>query len=327
MSTVSRGLWAFMLIVAPLADNGAADAGACHYQNLMPEYFAFEARTEGMAPEQRADMFVKDFAPRYPDYYGNPDLFGDENKLRKSALRFFDPARPPTLAGFAPLTQERLHAVAQSVLPGFETAQGEFAKTFTDFDCKTQVGFGISLLHFDGNESTDKQGRDRLLFGIDMIALLHGPEDMPALFAHELFHVYHRQIMGASMPKDDLVTWWAMWEEGLATYLSRQMNQPRREQDVLWFPKDLAVQMDKPGVMAQAATQMLADFDTSAHYGLWFQIGKSAPGLPERAGYVMGLRLAEQLGRDHSLSWLAHLPPEAAKEKARTFLQTEANGH
>lgn len=311
----------FLVLIA-----GAANAGTCQYKNLMPDYFAFEDRTANATLEQRADIFVKDFATRYPDYYGDPDVFGDQQKLRKSALRFFDPATRPTLPGFAPLTEEHLRAVADSAVPGFDKAQSEFTKAFADFDCETQVGFGVSLMHFDGHVS-DNAGRTHLLFGIDMIAILHQPEDMSTLFAHELFHVYHRQIMGASVPKDDSVTWWAMWEEGLATYVSRQMNQPRDEQGALWFPKDIVVQMDKPGVMGAAAKQMLADFDTTAHNALWFQIGKSAPGFPERAGYLMGLRMAEQLGKDHSLSWLAHLKPDDVKARARAFLEEQADKH
>ena len=64
-------------------------------------------------------------------------------------------------------------------------------------------------------------------FGIDAIAILHGPGDMPSFFAHELFHIYHRQVMGSRMPDPDNFTWWEMWEEGLATYVSARLNPDR----------------------------------------------------------------------------------------------------
>jgi hypothetical protein len=35
-----------------------------------------------------------------------------------------------------------------------------------------------------------------LLFGVDVIARIHPHEELGALFDHELFHMYHRQITG-----------------------------------------------------------------------------------------------------------------------------------
>ena len=157
-----------------------------------------------------------------------------------------------------------------------------FSRSFPDFSCSIHVAFGNSLLHFDGNVSGNK-GNRRLLFGIDMIALLHNAKDLPTLFSHELFHVYHQQVLGRLIPKDDSVTWWAMWEEGLATYVSMRMNAPAAEQDVLWFPKNLVADMKKPGASQSAASGMLTHFRDSKDYGKWFQTGSSAPGLPPRA--------------------------------------------
>ncbi len=71
-----------------------------------------------------------------------------------------------------------------------------------------------------------------MLFGVDAIAILHGPEDMPSFFAHELFHIYHRQVMGARLPDPDSVTWWSLWEEGLATYVSQRLNPALSAQQV-----------------------------------------------------------------------------------------------
>lgn len=299
-----------------------AQAAICHTQNLMPEFLTFQAQTDGMAADARADLFVKAIAERHPDYYTSEE-FGDAARLRKSALRFFDPSRPIVLGGFGPLTEAHLREVAQQVMPAFDKAQADFAKTFADFRCDADVAFGISLLHFDGHGYNDKSGREKMRFGIDMIALLHEPQDMPAFFAHELFHIYHAQALGVH-PEDDDRTWWAMWEEGLATYVSRQMNAPQTEQQVLWIPPDLVAQMEKPGVMKETAKQMLADFDTTEHYRNWFTVGHSAPGLPARAGYFMGLRMAEELGQTRSLQQLAHLKPSEVEPMAKAFLEEQA---
>jgi uncharacterized protein YjaZ len=146
---------------------------------------------------------------------------------------------------------------------------------------------------------------------------------MPAFFAHELFHIYHAQALGVR-PEDDARTWWSMWEEGLATYVSRQMNMPQTEQQVLWIPSDLVAQMQKPGVIKETAKEMLADFNTTEHYAYWFQAGHSAPTLPARAGYFMGMRMAEELGRARSLQQLAHLTPAEVEPLAKAFLEEQA---
>ena len=53
--------------------------------------------------------------------------------------------------------------------------------------------------------------------------------------------------------------------------------------------------------------------------------GKAAPGgLPPRAGYYMGYLMASELGRDHPLSWVAQLPPDQVKQRARAFLEAQA---
>jgi type II secretory pathway component PulM len=41
-------------------------ADVCQYQNLMPEFFAFEAATKTLAPDIRAARFVKEFAVKHP---------------------------------------------------------------------------------------------------------------------------------------------------------------------------------------------------------------------------------------------------------------------
>lgn len=299
-----------------------AQAAICHTENLMPAFLTFEAKTEGMSPDARAELFVKVIAERNPGYYTGEE-FGDAARIKKSATRFFDESKPIMLGGFGPLTDAHLRAVAQNVMPAFDKAQADFAKTFPDFGCKADVMFGVSLLHFDGHGYNDKEGREHMRFGIDMIALLHQPQDLPAFFAHELFHIYHAEALGVH-PEDDDRTWWAMWEEGLATYVSRQMNMPQTEQQVLWVPADLAAQMEKPGVMKEAAKEMLADFETTEHYRNWFTVGHSAPNLPARAGYFMGLRMAEELGRTRSLQQLAHLTPDEVKPMAKAFLEEQA---
>jgi hypothetical protein len=298
-------------------------ADVCQYQNLMPDFFAFEASTKNLSPDIRADRFMKEFAAKNPAFYGDKDL-GWPAKLQKDALRLLDPSKPESFPGFPPLSEARLHAVAATVTNNFTAAQDKFLKTFPDFRCQDSVEFGPSFLRFDGHEYKDAAGHGHMLFGIDAIASLHGPDDMPGFFTHELFHIHHRQVMGARLPDPDNVTWWAMWEEGLATYVSQRLNPGLDAQQVLWFPQDIVVRMQAPGATARAARLILADFDKTGGTN-WFSSGDPAPGgLPPRAGYYMGYLMASELGRDHAPGWLAQLPPDQVKQHARAFLEAKA---
>ncbi len=302
----------------------AASAAPCRVTNLMPDYFRFLDETATVTAKERADLFARQIAPRYPDFY-SAHQFGEGETLRRAATAYFDPPKPLALPGFAPLTEARLRAVAQQVQPAFDKAERQFDKTFSDFACGSDIWFGPSLFHFDGDEYADEHGRSHMLFGVDLIAMLHPPADMPAFLSHELFHVYHRQILGAAIPKDDTVVWWALWEEGLATYVSWRMNPPLKAQEVLWFPTDMVTRMEQPGVSARAAKLMLADFDhTGSSYARWFLAGHSAPDLPPRAGYYMGFRMAQELGRGRTLKWLAHLSPDEVEKRGRAFLEATA---
>jgi hypothetical protein len=301
-----------------------AVADVCQYQNLMPEFFAFEAATKNLAPDIRAERFAKEFAAKHPAFYGDKDL-GWPARVQKDSLGLLDPRQAESLPGFPPLTEARLHAVARTVTNDFAAAQDKFLKAFPDFRCQDSVEFGPSFRRFDGHEYKDAAGHGHMLFGIDAIAMLHGPEDMPAFFTHELFHIYHRQVMGARLPDPEGIPWWVMWEEGLATYVSQRLNPTLDAQQVLWFPQDIVQRMQAPGATVRAARLMLADFDKVGGGVHWFSSGDPAPGgLPPRAGYYMGYLLASELGRDHPLGWLAQLPPDQVKQRARAFLEARA---
>ena len=299
------------------AHPGAAD-GLCRVDDLMPAYFAFADRTQGQPPSERARAFAAHFAPLHRAFY-DPEAFGTEAKLRKTALKGLDPARPLSLAGFGTLKPAHFRALGRGIGAAFEKAEQRFKTQFPDFRCDLYVGFGPSFLRFDGHGFTAADGTKRMLFGVDTIALLHDEKDMPAFFAHELFHIHHAQVMGAALPKPDDLVWWSLWEEGLATYVSQRMHPELDAQSVLWFPKDLVARMQ--GQERDAARGLLADIDrTGDAYGRWFTSGESAPGFPPRAGYYIGYLFARDAGEGKPLSALTNIPPSQVRQMARAFL-------
>jgi hypothetical protein len=297
----------------------AAQSKPCSYQDLMPAYEKFSLETAALTPEQRAAAFVKDFAAQYPDYYA-PKVFGDETKMRASAARFFDAKRSAAVfPDFPPLTPERIAAMGRVAGSQFAEQQQRFIQTFADFSCATEVEFGPSLLKFDGHP-VEFDGKSHLLFGVDVIAAVHEPADMPAFFDHEIFHLYHRQVIGAQAPQgEDDPAWWTMWVEGLATYVSQRMNPELNAQQVLWSPKNMVARMQLEQV--RAAKLMLLDIDkTGSDADRWFLAGQTVEGLPPRAGYYLGYLFAKWAGDGEALPVLARMAPKKVRDEEIKFL-------
>ena len=315
-------------LVAIAIGNGApawaVQGKPCSYQDLMPAYEKLAAATASASPGERAAAFVTQFAARFPDYY-SPQVFGGEAKLKTRALRFFRPSQSTDVyPDLPPLSPERIAALAKVVGPQFAAQQRRFMQVFVDFTCDTTVQFGVSLLKFDGHP-VEFGGKRHLLFGVDTIALIHGPADMPAFFDHELFHLYHRQVIGFQAPQGNAPAWWTMWLEGLATYVSQRMNPGLDAQQVLWYPRDMVTRMDKN--LAHAAQLMLRDIDNRDSDGnRWFLGDQSVEGLPVRAGYYLGYLFARSEGDGKPLRALARLPPDQVHADAVRFLTQVSKG-
>jgi len=114
---------------------------------------------------------------------------------------------------------------------------------------------------------------------------------------------------------------WALWNEGLATYVSWKLNPTLTAPEIFWSPRDMEEQM-KPK-LAQAARLMLADLDGHENYGRWFMGGENAPGLPSRSGYYLGYLMARHLDQGDLVA-LARMPPKQVAVEARKFLESVA---
>jgi hypothetical protein len=301
------------------APGSAVASIPCSYQDLMPAYEKFAAATVNAPPEERAAAFVAQIAARFPDYYST-EVYGDDAKIKTRALQFFGSAQSAAalFPDVPPLDPQRLSALAAVIGPEFTVQQRRFMQTFPDFTCDTTVEFGVSLLKFDGHP-TDFAGKHHLLFGVDIIALLHVPADMPAFFDHELFHLYHRQVVGSRAPQGEDPAWWTMWVEGLATYVSQRMNLELDAQQVLWYPQDMVTRMNKE--LTHAALLMLQDIEKRGSIAdRWFLASQSVDGLPRRAGYYLGYLFAKSEGDGKELPQLARMPPELVHAHAVRFL-------
>jgi len=187
-----------------------------------------------------------------------------------------------------------------------------FRETFPRFQCDTAVYFLYAAGAFDG-ATREVSGKDALMFGLDTIARLKEP--LSPLFAHELFHVYHAE----RIPKPPDAFYWQMWEEGLASYVSRRLNPDVPESQVCCVPPAEAVD----AVLAKVVTGALERLDSAKEddYRRYFLGGDEAIDIPRRSGYVLGYRIAAEAGKTRTLEDLAELPPEQVRNLVESGLK------
>lgn len=184
-----------------------------------------------------------------------------------------------------------------------------------------QAHFLVSLFAFNGAIG-DRGGIQRLFFGLDGIVDQQGPEpDLAILYDHERFHLHHAG-MNPAMAGSAL--WFALWREGLATYVSARLNPRASPADILMS----RVLADAPAALVRrAAAEALANFDSPDRAPRNRLLDLAFQGdLPPRSGYLLGFRAVERLARTRSLDQLARLGPDAAAPLLRAELHALARG-
>jgi hypothetical protein len=190
-----------------------------------------------------------------------------------------------------------------------------FRKHFPDFRCDFPIYFIQSIGAFDG-AGRSPGGKYALMFGVDVMARIHGPGAMEAFFHHELFHAYHPQVA-----KESNAFYWPLWAEGLATYVSARLNPKVEESKLLGRPLDLA-QRTRP-LLPEILPEIIANLDSTSPElnKKYFQGGPAEQNPPPRMGYYVGYLIAQELGERYSLRELARLQGPKLRDEIRRALQ------
>lgn len=193
-------------------------------------------------------------------------------------------------------------------LEGFEAALGDnlatFRVAFPDFEPGDRVLVVHSLGELDGGVLT-LNGRQTLVFGIDVMAAHHPFESESAFFHHELFHLYHSDDFGCA------AVWCTLWSEGLATYVAHRLNPTATDAELLLdLPKGVVADTIAVEALAWERLEATLLSTDTADRAVLFQARPSPGGLPPRHGYYLGYRIVEELGQTRDLHALAALTPE-----------------
>jgi hypothetical protein len=279
------------LMILALAPVGGF-AQDCQVTDLTPAFWRFweVARDKPAAEQYRLfESIVRE--PNAAVYQG---MFKGIENLDRLVPNSVAAARPHEAA------MRQLSKQLASELPAHLK---RFRAAFPDFQCSTPVYFVYSANAFDG-AVRQVDGKPALLFGIDVVARL-GNELAP-LVAHELFHVHHRHLV----PDAPDTVGWALWQEGLASYVSRQLNLDLPEEKACCLPPAAPVEAMLPRLASELRQHL--DSEDETVYRRFF-LGGQEQDIPVRSGYLVGYRVAAELGRTRTLQQLASLRFEALR--------------
>ena len=165
----------------------------------------------------------------------------------------------------------------------------------------------------EGGDSAGKPGQTVLAFGIDMSVALKNDPDV--LYSHELFHIYHTSAIGLNeeiFTKSGRLSL-PLWLEGLATYVSQQMNPTASSEAILMDSSLSKLSRDDVRSLSRLflndVEQKAFDVSQPGIYKKWFAIDpafKLPTHYPMRSGYFLGLNVVTELAKTHSLAEMVH---------------------
>jgi len=280
----------------------ASPSSPCAATDLMPAFWTYWDAAKSLPPAEQERLFEQRVIAPNEDVYDGvfhgvprpvPEVVGD-------ALAKLSELEPAMRELSGTLSTELPRQIAR------------FRETFPRFRCDTPVYFLYSADAFDG--ATREVGdREALMFGIDTIARLKEP--LSPLVIHELFHVYH----GERVPKAPEAFYWQMWEEGLASYVSRRLNPEVAESQVCCLPPAADIDAARAKVVSGALDRL--DSAQEEDYRRYFLGGKEKIDIPHRSGYLLGYRIAAEAGKTRSLDELAELQPAEVRRLIESGLR------
>jgi len=245
-----------------------------------------------------APAFVEDFkasvAARFPEFYGIERYEGKRTQAER------DKQIAAAYEAF-PALREAYRKKVERFTRDLPLYTASFQKAFPDYRPKGDLYFVHSLGEMDGGMRSFK-GRSYFIFGADMMTRIHGEGDEAGFFHHELFHDYH--ATGCAEER----VWTSLWQEGLATYVSRTMNPSASNAELLLdFPRNLVSDTERQ--LDRAFEHLAANLESKdpAVYAGLFMMKGDGTGLPARRGYYLGYLVAREAGKTRDLQALAKL--------------------
>ena len=279
--------------------------------DLIPDLFNF-LRIAPEEKESRARLFAQSVIQPHPEVYDRAQIFKTDNASLQQYL------------GVLPTYLPAIKQIHDRFEAQYEPIEANFLKEFPDFDCsKARVYLMLSLFRFDGKIPHDNP--HVVFLGLDGLAKFHGADTrLSVILTHELFHLYHFQVNPLPRNIDDVELYRLIWQEGLATYVSKQLNPDASLADILLDPR---LAQEGPRYLAAVARDLVTQLEsvedaTTARYLSYWRGGQ----IPARMGYLIGYEIARKSAATKSVQELARLRGQPLLSLVRQQMQVLATG-
>lgn len=288
--------------------------------NLWPEFEKFWKLAYGKSFEQQLALWNKIVEEPHQDLYDSlvfPKNIKDREERRRKRLEKFFLQIPQQFEVYKRLFLEFDGTVNEQII--------KYSVKFPDARFTNKI-FAVPGATFNGKSGDLLQSKEVVLaFGINV--MLEMGDDTDILYSHELFHMYQHDRLNI-----DEETWnrkakltLPLWMEGLATYVSKEMN-PEKPDEKVFMSKDLAKISEKDLKWmakkflenAEAKPYDDKNFETTA---IWFVYGhQPRKDIPTRAGYYLGYRVVKELAKKHNTNEMAGWDLDKSHEKVKATL-------
>ena len=290
-------LWsAFAGVLFVLISSPASAVAGLHVVDLTGDFDRFAMSTRQMPDGERLAAFEQQIGPIADGFYMRGRMTGDYDSRVLVELKNYPERRNGNLV------------VSKEFNELFAPARRKFEAVFGPVTSTQPVFLIDSMGELDGG-TRQLNGKSTLLFGADVIWEAHAGKTLTPFFQHELFHVYHENMVTSCA-----ALWCALWEEGLATYVASRLN-PGADDAALSLDKPQAI---RPAVEADRARAVCAvvrrlESVTDEDYAGLFLANFHLAGFPPRMGYYIGYLVAQDIGRTHDLHSMAKMSWVEAK--------------
>ncbi|MGE0526290.1 MAG: DUF2268 domain-containing putative Zn-dependent protease [Bdellovibrionales bacterium] len=284
-----------LLSAIGIAFSFSAFAGPPRIHNHAPEFVKFWDKVKDLPLTQQIQEFERMIYPTFPEFYAYRfKRWQEQGKTKEEGLKkAFDDYRAMHTQ-FAQKTASISNEIHENLVI--------FLKHFPDFTTDFDIHIIPSLGEMDGGTRTI-DGNFYFIFGIDGILKYHNASTDVPFFHHELFHMYHWQFF-----KGEEKMWYALWAEGLATYVSEALNPGSSLRDIMLdIPEGLVKACEEDMAYLWFDFQSVLDTSDEAAYERYFLLSSKDPRVPRRAGYYLGYIVAKELAQKYTLDELTKM--------------------
>ena len=257
--------------------------------NLADDFYSVYQSSRDFSPEKRTELFSEHFTSKFGPFYTDKDFI-------------------KSIESFSEI--EEIFLLKNEILSkNLKGSMELFTKAFPDFKTETPIYILHSLGRFNG-ATRDLNNKSYLMFGVDMMAKYHIWKDDTPFFHHELFHVYHENYFQC---KKEL--WCSLWTEGLATYVSHQLNSSANNNELMLnIPENMIENVHSR--LLYSLTDLKSKFYSKEpeENSSFFNFRKDETNLPYRRGYYLGYILAQKIGKNYSIAELAKMDKKTVEQ-------------